>query len=117
MRGLYPEHAWDHSRFSVHAGRAAQHSPQTFLKRIITSLFPPPISIQVNERSLPLVGAHNANLELDIYLPELHLAFEYQVSLNTKRLSPANVGTRILITILILIMGHQRCLNIMVIER
>ena len=78
---LYPQHEWDHAKFSPPTGKT--FGPQIFLQRIIRTLFPEPMIILTNVRSLPIVGSStNVNLEVDIYLPELKLGFEYQVLSN-----------------------------------
>jgi hypothetical protein len=51
-------------------------APQTFLMRIVRSIFPSAF-IEMNVRT-ELQGSR-APLEIDVYIPELKLGFEYQV--------------------------------------
>ena len=81
---LYPQHDWDHAKFSpatrTNIGGGKTYGPQLFLQRMIRSLFPEPTIIMSNVRSLPIVGSStNVNLEVDIFLPDYMLGFEYQV--------------------------------------
>jgi hypothetical protein len=74
----YPKHEWNHSEFK----QGQKHmSPQKFLARMITTLFPPPTLIQFNARNTThgFRGHSGRLLEIDVFLPDLKLGFEYQV--------------------------------------
>lgn len=68
LQTVYPEHAWSPSKLSV----SSKKSNQRTLLRAVRRLFP---AYNVVEDSR--VGRHS-NFELDVFVPELHLGFEYQ---------------------------------------
>jgi hypothetical protein len=72
----YPNHNWVHERF-IRGGRGLQ-MPQIFMQRVIQSIFPN-VKIESNVRSTHgIVGELGAPLEIDVYLPDIGLGFEYQ---------------------------------------
>lgn len=53
--------------------------PQIFMQRVIQTIFPN-ATINSNVRTgHGIMGTSGAPLEIDVYLPELGLGFEYQV--------------------------------------
>eukprot|EP00026_Physarum_polycephalum_P002498 Phypoly_transcript_02505.p1 GENE.Phypoly_transcript_02505~~Phypoly_transcript_02505.p1 ORF type:complete len:743 (+),score=67.33 Phypoly_transcript_02505:95-2323(+) len=78
VRTAYPTHPWDHREFKQ--GQVTQMSPQKFLLRIIKTLFPEPTLVQLNARNMAhgLRSTTGRFLEIDVFLPELKLGFEYQ---------------------------------------
>ena len=82
VTAVYPQHTWDHDRF-IKGGRGLQ-MPQIFMQRVIQSIFPN-MKIDSNVRTTHgIVGELGAPLEIDVYLPETGLGFEYQVSSSKK---------------------------------
>lgn len=79
MRANFPSHAWDAGRF-VSAHARVHFTPQRFMERIIRTVFPQAV-IQANIRSESGIVAEGGKffLEIDVYLPEFKLGFEYQV--------------------------------------
>lgn len=74
VQAEYPNHEWDISKFGK-----VKFGPQNFLERVVRSIFPEQ-TIERNVRSgLGLVGSKGKHLEIDVYLPDLKLGFEYQV--------------------------------------
>ena len=81
VRAAYPSHPWDHSKFVHKAGAGSVFTPQLFMERIIRSVFPPGVKIESNARAVHgIVNATGFPLEIDVYLPQYKLGFEYQVS-------------------------------------
>jgi hypothetical protein len=79
VKTYYPNHPWDHTRFLRHAA-GATHAPQIFMSRVLRSVFPHGVKMEHNLRlGHGLVGAVGDPLEIDVYLPEYKLGFEYQV--------------------------------------
>lgn len=75
-KAAFPQHQWDHDKFVQ--PRRAIFTPQTFLQRIIRSLFGEDVAIRCNVRDE--FGARTpSSLEIDIFLPSLRVGFEYQV--------------------------------------
>jgi hypothetical protein len=73
----YPQHKWDNDRF-IRGGSVLQ-MPQIFMQRVIQSIFPT-MKIASNVRTTHgIVGELGAPLEIDVYLPDIGLGFEYQV--------------------------------------
>lgn len=97
MKHAFPTHHWEHDKFVKHTGtivgievsleaylfllgRNAVKTPQSLMKRIVQTIFPSG-KIEVNVRSAHgIIGDSGAPLEIDVYLPEYRLGFEYQVS-------------------------------------
>ena len=81
VRKAYPAHAWEHERFIASArGAKTQYAPQSFLMRIVRSIFPG-VHVEMNVRTELIRTDTNSrtDLEIDVFLPELQLGFEYQV--------------------------------------
>lgn len=79
VRAAYPAHGWAHQQFYQQLQRRRALTPQAFLTRILRSLFPR-AALACNARSAAaLLGPAGYPLEIDVYLPELKLGFEYQV--------------------------------------
>ena len=80
VRDKIPNHKWDHIQFVKN--RAGNHfTPQKYLGRILMTIFPE-TRIESNIRAeVALIGDRGAYLELDIYMPDLKLGFEYQVDI------------------------------------
>lgn len=77
----YPQHSWDQDKF-VRGGRGLQ-MPQIFMQRVIQSIFPN-TTINSNVRSgHGIIGTSGVPLEIDVYLPDIGLGFEYQVFIIT----------------------------------
>ena len=77
VTAAYPGHTWDHDKF-IRGGRGLQ-MPQIFMQRMNQSIFQH-MKIDSNVRSMHgIVGELGAPLEIDVYLPEIGLGFEYQV--------------------------------------
>lgn len=85
LRAAYPEHPWDHGKFV--AGKSGQQTvftPQIFMSRIIRSVFPD-AKVEMNSRAVHgIVGTSGSPLEIDVFLPEYKLGFEYQVRARMK---------------------------------
>ena len=81
VRDAYPAHAWEHEKFfQQQVNQKATLTPQNFMTRILRSIFGSTVKIDTNVRaSLGLLGSAGFPLEIDVYLPELKLGFEYQV--------------------------------------
>lgn len=74
----YPDHKWQRSFIRHHAG--ATRAPQIFAARVLRSIFPPDVKIEFNSRGgHGLIGAVGNSLEIDLFLPDYKLGFEYQV--------------------------------------
>lgn len=99
MRAAYPTHPWVHARFFKQQ-RARLHTPQTFMLRILKTIFAlppsnlpssssptsspasfPRVTFQTNVRAGHGLKLEKFPLEIDVYIPELKIGFEYQVSL------------------------------------
>jgi len=83
VRTYYPNHPWDHDAFTQSSSPSTKpgFTPQLFMERVIRSLFPAQVKIETNLRARHgIVGDAGVALEIDVYLPEYKLAFEYQVS-------------------------------------
>ena len=79
VKATFPGHSWEDDKFShLRTGRLL--FSQSFLERIVRSLFPH-AKIETNVRSgLGLVGEKTGvHREVDVFLPEYKLGFEYQV--------------------------------------
>eukprot|EP00026_Physarum_polycephalum_P003145 Phypoly_transcript_03154.p1 GENE.Phypoly_transcript_03154~~Phypoly_transcript_03154.p1 ORF type:complete len:822 (-),score=127.19 Phypoly_transcript_03154:90-2411(-) len=80
VRTYYPNHTWDHESF-IHSPAPSTKpgfTPQLFMERIIRTLFPE-ATIETNLRARHgIVGDAGVSLELDVYLPDYKLGFEYQ---------------------------------------
>ena len=83
MRSAYPTHPWDHVKFfQQQARQKATLTPQNFMTRILRTIFGPTVRIDTNVRaSLGILGNAGFPLEIDVYLSELKIGFEYQVSI------------------------------------
>ena len=80
-RTHYPSHPWEHEKF-VHSHVKAVYTPQLFMARIVRSIFPNK-EVAMNLRApLGIMGEHGKPLEIDVFVPELSLGFEYQVFSN-----------------------------------
>lgn len=78
VRTHYPTHPWEHEKF-VHSHVKAVYTPQLFMARILRSIFPNK-EVVINLRApLDIRGEHGKPLEIDVFIPELSLGFEYQV--------------------------------------
>eukprot|EP00026_Physarum_polycephalum_P001689 Phypoly_transcript_01691.p1 GENE.Phypoly_transcript_01691~~Phypoly_transcript_01691.p1 ORF type:complete len:1022 (+),score=174.74 Phypoly_transcript_01691:50-3115(+) len=80
VKAHYPSHQWDHSRFAfadvnqhIHFNR---FSPQIFLERVVRAIFPHATIKRNMRKGLGLKVVKSS--EIDVYLPELRLGFEYQ---------------------------------------
>ena len=79
VKAAFPQHQWDHDKFVQ--PRRAIFTPQTFLQRILRSLFGDDLLIRSNVRDQFGGGPRKGpSLEIDIFLPTLRLGFEYQVA-------------------------------------
>lgn len=79
VREAYPTHAWEHERF-FQQNKKATFTPQHFMTRILRTIFGPDVKMETNVRaSLGLLGNAGFPLEIDVYLPEYKIGFEYQV--------------------------------------
>ena len=82
VRTYYPDHQWDHDSF-IHSSSPTTKpgfTPQLFMERVIRSLFPADVQIETNLRTgHGIVGDAGVALEIDVYLPDYKLGFEYQV--------------------------------------
>jgi hypothetical protein len=83
VRDAYPDHTWEHEKFfRQQTAQKSTYTPQNFMARILRSIFGPNVKIDTNVRaSLGLLGNAGFPLEIDAYLPELKIGFEYQVTL------------------------------------
>ena len=80
VRTHYPSHEWHSEKFVQHTGLKPTFAPQTFLERVVRTIFPN-YEILSNLRSVHgIVSTSGTPLEIDVYLPELKVGFEYQVS-------------------------------------
>lgn len=76
VRTGIPHHNWDHEKFAL----GPSFAPQSYLQRIVRSMFPPGTKLLRNVRSgHGIVGPSGSPLEIDIFLPDHKLGFEYQV--------------------------------------
>lgn len=73
-----PHHPWQPERFAANNGISPRLALQAFAQRLVTSLFPASTRILSNWRA-DLVPEKGRALEVDIYLPQYNLGFEYQV--------------------------------------
>lgn len=81
MREAYPQHKWDHDKFFSLGSRSILLS-QRFLERIVKTIFPENTIIEFNVRAqLELFNDSGFPLEVDIYLPQYKIGFEYQVNI------------------------------------
>lgn len=76
---MFPTHSWDHHEFIYRKGSnphglALQHLAQRAVRQIF-----PDKQIITNYRHKDIVSDRGYPLEVDIYLPDLNLGFEYQV--------------------------------------
>lgn len=77
VRIVHPDHPWDTEKFGV---MNSKNAPQIYMERVVRSLFPNS-EIRANVRTtLRVRGDRKSPLEIDVYLPDLKLGFEYQVS-------------------------------------
>lgn len=72
---LYPDHKWDIAKFIQTKGK---YGPQTFLERVVRSFFPDEEIRRNTKEASGIVSSKGTFLEVDIFLPRLHLGFEYQ---------------------------------------
>lgn len=80
VTAAYPAHAWSREQFTASSQSAHANAPQIFLRRIVRSAFPQDTQIESNARSSHgVLGEFGKPLEIDVYLPEYKLGFEYQV--------------------------------------
>lgn len=78
VKFAYPDHTWDHDKFPQSGSRKKLQS-QLFLERIVRTLFPDNEVISNAKAAHGIINASGAPLEIDVFLPELNLGFEYQV--------------------------------------
>ena len=76
MKFAYPDHTWEHERFS-HQGKKSL-AAQLYMERVVRTIFPDK-EILSNAREHGIVGPSGIPFEIDVYLPGLKLGFEYQV--------------------------------------
>ena len=74
LKEAYPHHSWDMQKFTSKNKRASQR----WLKMILTKLFPEREIIEDFQNPDILFSASNLPMQLDVYIPSLSLAFEYQ---------------------------------------
>jgi hypothetical protein len=73
VKTAFPNHQWEHEKFIGNKGSNPRQALQSLAQRIIRGLFPS-MDIQSNVRSvLP-------SLEIDIFIPQIKLGFEYNES-------------------------------------
>ena len=79
----YPAHPWDREKFAnKHHKRGLR--AQMFCERVVRSIFPNS-KIETNVRAAHgIMGDKGHPLEIDVYLPEISLGFEYQVWLRER---------------------------------
>lgn len=71
---LYPDHQWDMMRFVRHGRRASQR----WLRVAVSELFPEETVLEDHSSPSLVFSETNEPIELDVYIPSLKLALEYQ---------------------------------------
>eukprot|EP00026_Physarum_polycephalum_P003134 Phypoly_transcript_03143.p1 GENE.Phypoly_transcript_03143~~Phypoly_transcript_03143.p1 ORF type:complete len:818 (+),score=151.04 Phypoly_transcript_03143:58-2511(+) len=77
VTSAYPAHAWDREKFANKHHRRGLRA-QMFCERVVRSIFPNS-KIETNVRAAHgIIGDKGHPLEIDVFLPEISLGFEYQ---------------------------------------
>lgn len=78
VAAAYPDHSWDWRRFTHQRG-TNMFTPQIFMSRVVRSLFPNE-KLELNVRAgHGILNTSGRSLEVDVYISNLKLGFEYQV--------------------------------------
>jgi hypothetical protein len=72
MQDAFPNHVWDRQLFYTRGIR------QKFMERVVRTIFPTH-EIERNTKKAGLVTEFGNPMEIDCFLPQINLGFEYQV--------------------------------------